>query len=60
MEFVSAKGEREIFFSFQVDNIQELYEEMKQKGADVKEMVYKPGNGYSFQVIDPDGNCMGI
>jgi hypothetical protein len=31
------------------------YEEMKQKGADVKEMVYKPGGGYSFQFVDPDG-----
>jgi predicted enzyme related to lactoylglutathione lyase len=60
MEFISIKGERKIFFSFQVDNIHELYEEMKQKGADVKEMVYKQSGGYSFQFVDPDGNCMGI
>ncbi|MFD0679000.1 MULTISPECIES: hypothetical protein [unclassified Paenibacillus] len=33
---------------------------MKQKGANVKEVVYKPGGGYRFQFLDPDGNCMGI
>jgi hypothetical protein len=32
-----------------VDNIHELNEVMKQKGAEIKEMVYKPGGGYSFQ-----------
>ncbi|PWW05096.1 putative enzyme related to lactoylglutathione lyase [Paenibacillus cellulosilyticus] len=60
LDFVSSRGERKAFFSFQVDNIHELYEEMKGKGADVKEMVFKEGGGYSFQFVDPNGNCMGI
>jgi predicted enzyme related to lactoylglutathione lyase len=60
MDFVTAKGERKPFFTFQVDNIHELREEMIQKGAKVKEMVYKEGGGYSFQFFDPSGNHLGI
>lgn len=60
MEFVSASGERKPFFTFQVDNIKELHEEMNQKGVEVKEMVYKQGGGYSFQFFDPSGNFLGI
>ncbi|AZS16758.1 VOC family protein [Paenibacillus lutimineralis] len=60
MDFVSASGERKPFFTFQVDNIKELYEEMNQKGVEVKEMVYKQGGGYSFQFFDPSGNFLGI
>lgn len=60
LDFVTAQGERKPFFTFQVDNIQELHEEMTRKGADVKEMVYKKGGGYSFQFIDPNGIQLGI
>lgn len=60
LEFVSTRGERKPFFTFQVDNIHELNEEMIRKGVEVQEMVYKPGGGYSFQFKDPDGNQLGI
>jgi predicted enzyme related to lactoylglutathione lyase len=26
----------------------------------MEEMIYKPGGGYSFQLLDPDGNRLGI
>ncbi|GAA0383688.1 VOC family protein [Paenibacillus motobuensis] len=60
MNFVSASGERKLFFTFQVDNIKELHEEMIQKGVEVEEMAYKQGGGYSFQFFDPSGNYLGV
>lgn len=60
MDFKSARGERKPFFTFQVDNIEELHHEMKHKGAEVHDMVYKEGGGYSFQFHDPNGNHLGI
>lgn len=60
LDFVTAKGERKPFFTFQVDNIQELHEDMIRKGVEVREMVYKKGGGYSFQFFDPSGNHLGI
>jgi len=59
-EFVSSKGETKPVLTFQVDNIQELSEELGQKGIEVGEMVYKQGGGYSFQLVDPSGNLLGI
>lgn len=60
LDFVTSKGERKPFFTFQVNNIKELHEEMIQKGVEVQEMVYKQGGGYSFQFFDPNGNHLGI
>jgi predicted enzyme related to lactoylglutathione lyase len=60
MDFTNAKGERLPILTFQVDNIHELHAEMANKGANVKEMVFKPGGGHNFQFVDPDGNYLGI
>lgn len=60
LEFVNSRGERKPVLSFQVDNIHELHKEMIGKGANVREMVYKPGGGYSFQFTDPDNNFLGV
>jgi len=60
LDFVSAKGVRKPFFTFQVDNIKDFREEMIQKGVDVSELVFKPDGGYSCQFLDPSGNWMGI
>jgi len=60
MDFITAKGERKPFFTFQVDNIEELHKDMTQKGVEVQEMVYKQGGGFSFQFFDPNGNYLGI
>ncbi|TDF96292.1 VOC family protein [Paenibacillus piri] len=58
--FVTAQGVRKPFFTFQVDNIKELHEEMTRKGVQVQDMIYKQGGGYSFQFFDPDGHLLGI
>jgi len=60
LEFFSMKGECKPVLTFQVNNIQALHEEMIGKGADVKEMIYKPGGGHSFQFLDLDGNLIGV
>jgi hypothetical protein len=60
LELFSAKGERKPVVTFQVENIKELYEEMVRSVAQVEEMIYKQGGGYSFQLLDPDGNRLGI
>ncbi|MDP5276453.1 VOC family protein [Chengkuizengella axinellae] len=60
MDFISSKGERKPFFTFQVDNIKEFHQEMIQKGVEVQDMVFKQDGGYSFQFFDLNGNPLGI
>ncbi|MDR0268169.1 VOC family protein [Paenibacillus sp.] len=59
-EFVSSKGERKPVLTFQVDNIHELRSELSQKGVSVGDMLYKQDGGYSFQLVDPSGNLLGV
>ncbi|MGN7360225.1 VOC family protein [Paenibacillus sp. SAF-054] len=59
-EFVSSKGERKPVLTFQAENIQQMSRELSQKGVQVGEMLYKPGGGYSFQIVDPNGNLLGV
>ncbi|CAM4291166.1 VOC family protein [Paenibacillus tarimensis] len=56
LEFANSRGELQPIISLQVDNIHDAYEELKSKGAEVSEMVYKPQGGYSFTFRDPDGH----
>ncbi|GMK41234.1 hypothetical protein PCCS19_42900 [Paenibacillus sp. CCS19] len=56
MDFTNSRGQLQPLISLQVDNIHEAYEELKRKGADIDELVYKPSGGYSFIFRDPDGH----
>jgi catechol 2,3-dioxygenase-like lactoylglutathione lyase family enzyme len=54
--FTNSRGELQPIISLQVDHIHEAYEELRQKGAALGEMVFKPQGGYSFTFRDPDGH----
>jgi len=56
LDFMNSSGQPQPIISLQVDHIHEAYEELKQRGADVGELVYKPQGGYSFTFRDPDGH----
>ncbi|GAV12931.1 VOC family protein [Paenibacillus sp. chi10] len=56
LDFTNSSGEHQPIISLEVDNIHEVYEELKKKGNDIGEMVYKPQGGYGFTFRDPDGH----
>ncbi|ANE47744.1 glyoxalase [Paenibacillus swuensis] len=56
LDFANSQGQLQPIISLQVENIHEAYEELKSKGMEVGEMVYKPQGGYSFTFRDPDGH----
>ncbi|PZD96490.1 VOC family protein [Paenibacillus sambharensis] len=56
LEFTNSRGELQPIISLQVDNIHDAYEVLKNKGAELGEMIYKPQGGYSFTFRDPDGH----
>jgi predicted enzyme related to lactoylglutathione lyase len=58
--FAGVDGSEKPAFTLQVDNIQELHAAMAQRDVIVHELVYKPGGGYSFLFLDPDGNRIGV
>jgi predicted enzyme related to lactoylglutathione lyase len=60
MEFTNANGALIPVLTFQVDNIHELHAKMANKGAEVREMTFKPSGGHNFQFVDPEGNCLGV
>ncbi|MFI8710598.1 VOC family protein [Brevibacillus brevis] len=56
LDFTDMTGQAQPIISLQVDQIHEVYEELKSKGIEVSEMTYKRGGGYSFRFRDPDGH----
>ncbi|RNB91290.1 VOC family protein [Brevibacillus fluminis] len=60
LDFCNMNGQPQPILSLQVDEIQAVYAELKEKGIDVGEMVYKKGGGYSFTFRDPDGHLSNL
>jgi len=56
LAFTDTKGVRQPLVTFQVDNIQEVYQTVQGRGIRTSEMRYKPGGGYSFTLYDLDGH----
>lgn len=56
MEFIDSVGQLQPIVSLQVDNIHDVYQEIKDKGIEVSDMSYKKSGGYSFTLRDPDGH----
>ncbi|MGZ4112858.1 MAG: VOC family protein, partial [Tumebacillaceae bacterium] len=59
-EFTNSRGTTQPMMQFQVENIQDVYNELQRKGVEVSEMIYKPEGGYSFTFRDPDGHLAGL
>ncbi|BBH24382.1 hypothetical protein Back11_57270 [Paenibacillus baekrokdamisoli] len=60
LDFTNSAGQLQPIISLQVENIHSVYEELKEKGIQTGEMIYKKGGGYSFTLRDPDGHLSNL
>lgn len=60
LHFYNSRGELNPMLTFKVDNIQDVYSTMKNKGIEVSEMIYKEGGGYSYSCTDLNGHSLTI
>jgi predicted lactoylglutathione lyase len=60
LDFSNSAGQLQPIFSLQVDNIHSVYQELKEKGIETGELVYKKSGGYSFTLRDPDGHLSNL
>lgn len=56
LSFENSEGYDMFSVTFKVDNVIELYNELKNKGFDVGECNNDGNCGYNFKLYDPDGN----
>jgi predicted enzyme related to lactoylglutathione lyase len=60
LDFSNITGQAQPIISFQVENIKSVYLEIKNKGVELSEMIYKKSGGYSFTLRDPDGHLSSL
>ncbi|MGG4033973.1 VOC family protein [Paenibacillus cisolokensis] len=60
LDFTNSSGQLQPIISLQVDNIHDAYREIKEKGIEAGELIYKPSGGYSFTLRDPDGHLSNL
>ncbi|RIX51400.1 VOC family protein [Paenibacillus nanensis] len=60
LDFTNSKGQLQPIISLQVDNIHEAYRELREKGVETGELVFKKSGGYSFTLRDPDGHLSNL
>jgi predicted lactoylglutathione lyase len=56
LSFRNMNGEMNAVLTFRVEEIHQVYDEMKARGIEVGKMIYKEGGGYSFKIEDLDGH----
>lgn len=60
LDFTNSAGVLQPIISLQVDNIHSAYQEIKEKGIEASELIYKKSGGYSFTLRDPDGHLSNL